>query len=261
MAIDRTLELLSGRDSATPAQLRDGYIDVLGDEDPTGSHPGQRWMVSRTLPLIYERLWRPLGGRLLMGPGGPGIRGERRIALEMLDLDATELVLDVGCGPGNLTRTVAPRAREGLVVGLDASRTMLRRAVRDTDDANVAYVRADACELPFPDASFDAICCFAALYLIERPMRALDEMARVLAPGGRLALLTSCSRGPLPVSVTSPLVKALAGVRLFGRDEMTGALRARGLVVVEQRVAGLGQFLAARRPARRLRDAAAREVP
>src|SRR3712207_8993187 len=44
-------------------------------------------------------------------------------------------------------------------------------------------VRADASDLPFRDASFDAVCCFAALYLIEHPMRAVAEIARVLAPG------------------------------------------------------------------------------
>lgn len=250
-AVDRALELLREAGSASRAQLHDGYIDVLGAEDPTGPHPGQRWMTSRTLPLIYERVWRPLGGLLLLGPGGPHIGDERRILEEMLQLDVGERVLDVGCGPGNFTRTVAAHTRDGLVIGVDAAKTMLQRAVLETRAANVAYVRADASALPFPDTSFDAICCFAALYLIARPMRALDEMARVLAPGGRVALLTSCSRGPLPASVVSPPVKALTGVRLFSRDEITAALRDRGLIVTEQRVAGLGQFLAARKPARR----------
>src|SRR3954467_6200287 len=41
-------------------EASDGYLDLLGDKDPTGGRPGQRLMVSRVLPLIYERLWRPL---------------------------------------------------------------------------------------------------------------------------------------------------------------------------------------------------------
>ena len=73
---------------------------------------------------------------------------------------------------------------------------MLEVAVRDTASGNVAYVRGDARDLPFRDGSFDAVCCFAALYLIEEPMRALAEIVRVLAPGGRVALLSSCNRGP-----------------------------------------------------------------
>ena len=80
--------------------------------------------------------------------------------------------------------------------------------------------------------------------------RALDEIARVLAPGGRVALLSSCSRGPVPTAITSPFVKGVTGVRMFARDELTRAVRARGLTDVQQRVSGLAQFVAARKPAR-----------
>jgi len=229
------------------AQLRDGYLDLLADADPTGSHPGQRWMASHTLPLIYERVWRPLGGRLLMGARGPGMRDEHEIALRMLMLSEGEHVLDVGCGPGNFTRTFAAEIGDGLVVGVDASRTMLARAVAETAANNVAYVRGDASALPFRDESFEAVCCFAALYLIGQPMRAVSEIVRVLAPGGRLALLSSCNRGPVPASITNPVVRGLTGVRMFDRNELTDALRNHGLGHVEQRVAGLAQFIAARK--------------
>jgi ubiquinone/menaquinone biosynthesis C-methylase UbiE len=258
MAIDRTLDLFQTTRRPAHLQLREGYLDLLGDEDPTGPHPGQRWMASRALPLVYERLWRPMGGRLLMGGMGPSMRGEHRIALKMLSLTAGERVLDVGCGPGNFTRIFARAVGDGVVVGLDASRTMLARAVHETNDDNVAYLRGDASALPFRDASFNAICCFAALYLIERPMRAVDEIARVLAPGGRVALLASCNRGPLPAAITSPFVKSLTGVRIFSREELTHALATRGLTDVHQHVSGLAQFVAARKPAPRHTAAAHR---
>lgn len=232
-----------------PGARSAGYVDLLGaGEDPTGDHPGQRLMASRALPLIYERLWRPLGGRLLMGAMGPGMRGEQRIALEMLALRLGDRVLDVGCGPGNFTRALAGAVRDGQVVGLDASQTMLERAVLEGVPANVAYVRGDASALPFADESFDAVNCFAALYLIADPMRALDEIARVLAPGGRVAVLTSVNRGLLPAWVVDAVVRRATGVRVFGRHEITEALSDRGLEVGEQRLAGLGQFVSARRP-------------
>ena len=248
-SIDRTLELFDSRRRPVRPDVRNGYLDLLHDRDPTGPHPGQRWMGSHTLPLVYERLWRPLGGRLLMGMTGPGMRSERRIALAMLSLRGGERVLDVGCGPGNFTRSFAGAAGNGLVVGLDASRTMLARALQETSADNVAYVRGDASALPFRSGSFDAVCCFAALYLIERPMRAIEEIIRVLAPGGRVALLASCNRGPVPAALTSPLVKRLTGVRVFGHDELTGALSARGLIDLWQHVAGVAQFVGARKPA------------
>jgi SAM-dependent methyltransferase len=238
-----------------PADLDpvDGFVDLLGDDDPTGRSAGQRLMVSRALPLIYERLWRPLGGRLLMGALGPDMAGERRIALEMLQIEPGDAVLDVGCGPGNFTRPFARAAGEqGRVVGLDASRTMLARAVRETEPAParapILYVRGDAADLPFRDGSFDAVCCFAALYLIEEPLQAVAEIARVLAPGGRVALLSSVNRGLVPVAVSDAVVRGLTGVRIFGRDELTDALAGHGLVEVRQRVAGYAQFVSARRP-------------
>jgi SAM-dependent methyltransferase len=247
-ALQQTLALVEP--ARRPAAIvTNGYLDLLGDADPTGAHPGQRLMLSRGLALVYERWWRPLGGRLLMGVPGPAMRDERRIAREMLALSAGDRVLDVACGPGNFTRGFAEATGDGLVVGLDAAQTMLALAVRETDAANVAYVRGDACALPFADGSFDAICCFAALYLIERPMRALDEIARVLAPGGRVALLSSCHRGPLPATLTDAIVRRLAGVRIFARDELTGALGERGLTGIEQRVSGVAQFVSASRPA------------
>ena len=229
--------------------LERGYVDLLGDADPTGSRPGQRLMLSRGLALIYQRLWRPLGGRLLMGVGGPGMGGERRIALQMLSLSPGDRVLDVACGPGNFAREFARAAGEGLVVGLDASEEMLAVAVQETDSAGVAYVRGDAGALPFRDGSFDAVCCFAALYLIEEPERALDEIVRVLAPGGRVALLSSCNRGPVPAAATDVVVRTLSGVRIFARDELTRALADRGLTGIEQRVFGFAQFVSGRKPA------------
>jgi ubiquinone/menaquinone biosynthesis C-methylase UbiE len=166
----------------------------------------------------------------------------------MLDLSGNDRVLDLACGPGNFTRDFASATGGSLVVGIDASKTMLAIAVRKTESANLAYVRGDACTLPFRDGSFDAICCFAALYLIQEPMRALDEIARVLAPGGRVALLSSCNRGPLPASMTNPVVQTLTGVRIFARDELTRALRDRGLTGIDQHVVGLAQFVSARKP-------------
>jgi SAM-dependent methyltransferase len=246
-AVKQTLALFEPARRPAAAHVEEGYLDLLGEEDPTGAHPGQRLMLSSALALIYERLWRPLGGRLLMGATGPRIRDEQSIAARMLDLSADDRVLDVACGPGNFTRGFARATGGGLVVGLDASKTMLTVAVRKTESPNLAYVRGDACSLPFRDGSFDAICCFAALYLIQEPMRALDEIVRVLAPGGRVALLSSCNRGPLPAGATNPVVQTMTGVRIFARDELTQALRDRGLASIEQQVVGLAQFVSARK--------------
>jgi ubiquinone/menaquinone biosynthesis C-methylase UbiE len=206
-------------------------------------------MTSRALPIIYERLWRPIGVWLAFGAIGVGGAIEHDETFEMLELDRDDVVLDVACGPGNVTRRLLGWiGKPGLVVGLDASPSMLERAVRDTDAPNAAYVRADAHRLPFRHASFDAVCCYAALYLMDEPFAAIEEMLRVLRPGGRIAVLTSCHRGPAPLRPLASLVTSPGGIRVFGRDQITDSFRAHGLDDVRQRVTGLAQFGGARKP-------------
>jgi ubiquinone/menaquinone biosynthesis C-methylase UbiE len=157
----------------------------------------------------------------------------------------------VACGTGNFSRDFARTVgATGLVVGIDVSETMLTRAVEDTRSAglsNVAYVRGDAQELPFLDKSFDAVCCFAALHLFADPMRALDRMTEVLTPGGRIAIFTTARHRTAPVRTAESLLALRSGARLFEEQELVDALKARGFEDVRQRVAGVTQFVGARR--------------
>jgi SAM-dependent methyltransferase len=247
-ALARTLPLL--RPEIRPARpvLHDGYLDLVAHTaEPEVSGPTQRLMLTRALPAVYERWWRPAWGRVLTGALGGGIRDEHRIARLLLGLTPGDGVLDVACGPGNFTREFARIVgSQGLAVGIDASATMLARAVRDTPDEHVAYVRGDAVALPFVDASFDAVCCFAALHLFADPETALDHMARVLTPGGRIAIFTSCRLRSAPGRTINDLAGARSGMRIFDEDEVVDALRARGFAEVRQRVAGLTQFVGGR---------------
>jgi SAM-dependent methyltransferase len=248
--LERAIGLLEPARRPADVAVADRYLDLLGSAGRPGGRPAQRLMLTRGLPIVYERWWRPAWGRVLMGPLGPGMAGERRIAQELLELAPGDTVLDIACGPGNFVRDFAwAVGRRGLVVGLDASPTMLARAVEDTRVApNVAYVRGDAIRLPFRDGAFDAICCFAALHFFDEPLAALDAMARALAPRGRVAILTS-ARTPLTPAPVGALLGAATGLRVFGRNEITRALEERAFEDVRRRVTGLAQFVGARRAA------------
>jgi ubiquinone/menaquinone biosynthesis C-methylase UbiE len=208
-------------------------------------------MLSGAVPRIYERWWRPALGRMFKGVLGPGMADEHRIARLLLSLSPGDGVLDVACGTGNFcrgfARTVGPT---GLVVGIDVSETMLTRAAEDTRRAglaNTAYVRGDAQELPSLDKSFDAICCFAAFHLFEDPMRALDRMTEVLTPGGRIAIFTTARHRTTPVRTAESLLAVRSGARLFEERELVDELEERGFEDVRQRIAGVTQFIGARR--------------
>jgi ubiquinone/menaquinone biosynthesis C-methylase UbiE len=249
-AIGRALPLLDPAARPVHPDVANGYLDLLGGHAPTADGAVPRLMLSRALPVVYERWWRPAWGRVLRGALAGGMRDEHRIARLLLGLTPGDGVLDVACGPGNFTREFARIVGgAGLAVGIDASPTMLARAVSDTPPGAVAYIRGDAAALPFRDASFDAVCCFAALHLFADPFAALDHMTRVLTPGGRIAILTSCRLTSAAGRAVNDLAGARSGMRVFGHDEITGALTERGFADVRQRIAGVTQFVGGRRAA------------
>lgn len=253
-ALDRVRELLTDEAAARAAERglnEAGYLDLLEEElESTGLT--QDLMVTRLVPAIYERYWRPALGRVAKGLMGPGMAEEIRIARLLLGLGEGDVVLDVACGPGNFSREFARAVRPGgLVVGIDASPTMLERGgdeLRDSDPGNLVLVRGDATRLPFRDASFDATCCFAALHLFPDPFAALDEMRRVLRPGGRIALMTSVRR-ELTLRPLTPLLERTSGMRIFEGDEIVGALTDRGFTGIHRRLSGMVQFVGGRLPA------------
>ena len=250
-ALDRGLALLSPEARRDGRLSPAGYLDLVGAREPESTGLTQDLMVTRVVPTIYERWWRPALGRIAKGVMGPGMADEHRIARLLLGLSPGDGVLDVACGTGNFTRDFARSVGpDGLVVGIDVSETMLTRAVRDTRDAGLAdraaYVRGDASELPFLDSSFDGVCCFAALHLFADPMRALDRMTAVLTPGGRIAIFTSVRGRSAPLRTFESVAGSRSGMRMFERDEVVHALEDRGFAEIRQRITGLTQFVGGR---------------
>lgn len=223
-------------------KLDDAYLDVLGESDAIGPRRGQQAFRSKMVPKIYERFWRPAVARYFFGFTGPNIEEERRIVLEMVGVQPDDRVLDVGCGPGNYTRWLAEAAGGGLTVGLDASETMVAAAAARKQGDNIAYLRGDASALPFEDGSFDVVCSVGVIHLVEEPLVALGEMVRVLAPGGRLLVAVSCA-------LRESRKGRHGSMMIFGRDEVTGALRERGLDGIEQKVIRRWQIVAGHKPA------------
>lgn len=228
-----------------------GYLDLVDAESNAPSGIAQRLMNTRLLPRVYERWWRPALGRLVKGPAGPSMADEVRLLRLTLAPQPGETVLDVACGPGNLTRSLAADvAPHGTVIGVDRSAAMLARAVADTADDHVVFVRADVTDLTPRRGNIDAICCFAALHLFAEPERALDVMADALAPNGRLAILTTARPTNRCVGRAAELAGRASGTYLFGTDELAGHLSRRGLEITEHRTFGTMQLVGARRRVR-----------
>jgi demethylmenaquinone methyltransferase / 2-methoxy-6-polyprenyl-1,4-benzoquinol methylase len=106
----------------------------------------------------------------------------RRDTVAALALPTGSLLLDVACGTGDLSRLA--RRRGYRVVGADLSRGMLA-----ANHTGAPLLQADCSRLPFADGSFDGLVCGYALRNFSDLPSALAETARVLRPGGRIALL------------------------------------------------------------------------
>lgn len=113
----------------------------------------------------------------------------RRRYFDWLALREGARVLEIGAGPGDVTRDLAQRPDVATVVGLDPSPVMVARA-REKHGAmdGLSFEVGDARELPFEDASFDAAIFHTSLCHIPGPDKALSEARRVLKPGGCLAV-------------------------------------------------------------------------
>ena len=154
--------------------------------------------------------------RTLLSWLGPDLRGLR--------------VLDVAGGDGYWAAQA--RRRGAWAVSLDLAGTKLRRGRELTGPP--ALVRGNALELPFADASFDRVMSICAIEHFDDGDRALDEMARVLAPGGELVMsadaLTLAQRWP---RLYAAHCERYHVKRTYTHGELSALLAARGLAVTE----------------------------
>jgi 2-polyprenyl-6-hydroxyphenyl methylase/3-demethylubiquinone-9 3-methyltransferase len=103
-------------------------------------------------------------------------------------------VLDIGCGAGFLTNTLASDGHR--VTGIDLSAKSLDVAQKRDQTGSVRYMQLDAFAIPFPEQSFDVICAMDFLEHVEMPGQIIREAARLLRPGG-LFFFHTFNRNPL----------------------------------------------------------------
>lgn len=131
----------------------------------------------------------------------------RRITAALWDEGAppaSSELLEVGCGPGFYTRRLAGTFEQLRVTGVDSSERQLCRArtlAASGGLENCLFTAGDACDLPVPDDSFDAVIASRLFIIMPRRRRALAEMHRVLRPGGRcfIAEPRSALRAAVPL--------------------------------------------------------------
>lgn len=237
-SLRRALELFT--DPPTQPDISKGYLDLLGGgavEDaavPTNTGAIQALWASKIGSLLYDNA-QAVSRRLLTAWQHP---------TEWLNVPPGGIALDVGCGPGPVTASLAQAVGpNGLALGLDISEPMLARAVRTEASPQTAFLRADAQRLPLRDETVDAVVSIAALQLIPDPSVALAEMGRVLRPGGRLALMVPTAGRAARLSRVLPSSVA----HVFDDDELGDILEDLGFTSVRARSFGTIQWVRGKR--------------
>lgn len=120
---------------------------------------------------------------------------DRTLTVQALQLHDAERILEVGCGYGWITEALLQTAKIRWV-GLDRSESMIRRLRASLAHSDRAAFVGDACRLPFCSHSFDKVLCTGVLMHVRDEYRALQEMTRVLRPGGLLVCSMNNSLSP-----------------------------------------------------------------
>jgi phosphatidylethanolamine/phosphatidyl-N-methylethanolamine N-methyltransferase len=139
-----------------------------------------------------------------------GFIPQRRRSLELAQIQPGQRVLVCGCGTG-LDLPLLPRGIE--IDAVDLSSRMIEQARLKSAGLAIHLQTMDAQNLDFPDATFDVVVLHLIIAIVPDPLRALQEAARVLKPGGRIALFDKYYDGPgqprLIRRLLNPLMRAL----------------------------------------------------
>jgi ubiquinone/menaquinone biosynthesis C-methylase UbiE len=129
----------------------------------------------------------------VMGHRTSNVR-RNRWAVDLLAIEPSDRVLELGCGPGVAIAALADRATRGLVVGVDRSPVMIQQASRrnaaNIRAGRVRLIQAPVERMPTTDAPFDAALAVNNVGIWPEPADRLRDIGSLLRPGGRIALVS-----------------------------------------------------------------------
>jgi ubiquinone/menaquinone biosynthesis C-methylase UbiE len=155
--------------------------------------------------------------------------------LELSSVRPTDRVLDVASGPGYVALLFAEKARE--VIGLDLTPAFVTKAQATASEKglkNLTFREGDAEKLPFTDEAFDIVTCHKAFHHFPNPVKALDEMHRVLKQNGRLVLGdTRSSDNPVTARKHNELerLRDASHIEMYGPRKLRALMQAAGFTI------------------------------
>jgi len=142
---------------------------------------------------------------------------EEAAAFLMPELKPGMRLLDVGCGPGSITRGLAERVAPGQVIGVDLSRETLAAARQDAAArglTNLQYEEGSVYRLSHAEGSFDVVYAHQVIQHLREPAAALAEMLRVVRPGGGIIAVREVDWGTAAYWPVDPWIDRFIEVHL-----------------------------------------------
>lgn len=155
--------------------------------------------------------------------------------LELMQIEPRDAILDLGCGSGWLCRRLAPLAPQGLVVGVDLSAEMVRRARASSPSyPNLNFLEGAADRIPCRAGAFSKLISIESAYYWPDPGASVKEIFRVLAPSGSAWILINYYRENPHAHQWGSKVKV--GTHLLSAEEWAALFRQAGFVTVGRRL-------------------------
>jgi ubiquinone/menaquinone biosynthesis C-methylase UbiE len=155
--------------------------------------------------------------------------------LDQLQIKDNNSVLDIGCGSGVGIEKLNMIVTNGYIVGIDYSHVMLRQAAKRNrlviSKGKTKLCYGNVSKLPFTDASFDKVCAIESFYFWPNPSKDLQEVKRVLKPGGSIAVSMEISKeGTNRMSIEDNARRL--GIPIYSGEEMKALLSEAGFINV-----------------------------
>lgn len=159
-------------------------------------------------------------------------------ALELMDLNSSDVILEIGCGTGVLAELMAEKLTKGKLIAIDQSEAMISKAKKKCERfRNIEFLNTEFLKINYPPESFDKIVSFNVNFFWKNPGEELKLISRLLKPKGRLYIFYQAPYD-IDLKISDPVVEILKSNSFGIRDRILKKLKPVSAICIVASLAG-----------------------